>query len=72
MFISKMFGNNASLVCPYCGKQYTKTSRNFGMDCEDSCAEKKYNNRSKEEKDNEKIIMNMLKQVAKEKEEENT
>ena len=68
MFISRMFGNNASLVCPYCGKEYSKTSTHFGMDCEDSCAEKAYNKRSDNEKKNEQFIMNMLKQVAKEKE----
>jgi acetyl-CoA carboxylase beta subunit len=30
------------IKCPNCGKPINKTSLEFGMDCEDKCAEKTY------------------------------
>ena len=33
---------NVSLNCPHCGKPITKTSPEFGMDCEDDCGKKTY------------------------------
>jgi hypothetical protein len=28
--------------CEYCGKPITKTSQDFGMDCEDNCGRKEF------------------------------
>jgi hypothetical protein len=38
------------LNCNYCGKPITETSEHFGMDCEDHCAEKKFNELFKQKK----------------------
>lgn len=38
-------GFTINLNCEHCGKSINRTSVHFGMDCEDGCAEKKYNQR---------------------------
>jgi hypothetical protein len=30
------------ILCEYCGKPISKTSNDFGMDCEDDCSRKEY------------------------------
>jgi hypothetical protein len=31
-----------NVTCPHCGKPLTKTSRDFGMDCEGNCGQKAF------------------------------
>jgi hypothetical protein len=42
--VKKLRGGKFALdiLCEHCGKPITKSTKNFGMDCEDDCARKAY------------------------------